>query len=153
MNLRNDAFVQVSCITATRPYRPHPHLVVHNYQEKKVCERSKGFACAFLQPRRPAAEFSDLKIHFTPMEEVKKALDDRVEARVNPFRTPQWQEWEYEDIDLTVVRLCFQVMRKNCITMRTGQYNAVEPVVTEPIYLQPPANMEWSTCTSMSESE
>lgn len=134
--LRADAYVQVSCITATQPYRPHPHRLLYSSQEGNPKDTINGIVSTCLRPENPLAEFTGLKIQYTSREGIKDALAERERVAVYPFDTPNWEDCELDDIDLSTVRLCFEVVMRD---RTTGIFSDIQPLVSEPVYLVPPA--------------
>ncbi|XP_048456938.1 proto-oncogene c-Rel, partial [Rhincodon typus] len=75
--------------------------------------------------------FQNLGIQCAKKKEVKEAILQRIQRCLNPFNVTQEQLLQIEDIDLNVVRLCFQVFLPD----EHGSFSrALPPVVSNPIY-------------------
>lgn len=128
------AYAQASCVTATEPYRPHPHGLVHLWQEVNSENFARGVVNAQVRPHYPVLEFKDIWLQYTPREDIKEALAIRKTITVDPFNTPEWQDWEIETMDLETFRLCFQVFIKDA---KTERLRGICTVVSNPIFSSP----------------
>ncbi|GCC28026.1 hypothetical protein chiPu_0006452 [Chiloscyllium punctatum] len=116
--------VLVTLVTKMEPFKPHPHDLVG-----KDCK--DGFYEADFGPDRRIICFQNLGIQCAKKKEVKEAILQRIQRSLNPFNVTQEQVLQTEDIDLNVVRLCFQVFLPD----ERGSFSrALPPVVSNPIY-------------------
>nr|AMT84567.1 NF-kappaB p65 protein [Urechis unicinctus] len=115
------SIVVVSCVTKDDKPRPHPHNLVGQDCSKGVCTiKLKG---------TNTVSFPNIGIQCTTKKEVQSALAQREKIRVDPFGSGYFVN--IGNIDLNVVRLCFQVFlpdEKNKYT------RIVDPVVSQPIF-------------------
>nr|XP_012231885.1 PREDICTED: embryonic polarity protein dorsal-like isoform X2 [Linepithema humile] len=117
------AMVLVSCVTKDAPYRPHPHNLIN----KKVCQQ--GVCTVEVPAGNMVVTFSNLSIQCVTRMGIKNALKERQELRVDPFGTGFKHP---NNIDLSVVRLCFQVFLEGS---QKGKFNKpLQPIVSDPIY-------------------
>ncbi|KAM6959918.1 transcription factor p65 [Tautogolabrus adspersus] len=113
--------VRISLVTKNPPHKPHPHELVG-----KDCKH--GYYEADLQERR-IHSFQNLGIQCVKKKDVNEAIVCRLQTNNNPFNIPEAKVWE-EEFDLNSVRLCFQAS----ISLSTGEFIPLEPVVSQPIY-------------------
>ncbi|XP_072548335.1 transcription factor RelB isoform X2 [Salminus brasiliensis] len=114
--------VTVSLVTKDIPYRPHPHCLVG-----KDC--SDGICVICFNPHTARRHsFVNLGIQCVRRKELDVSLMKRRNKNIDPFNTGQSKS--IEDIDMNVVRLCFQ-----CELERDdGDRIQLSPVVSNPVY-------------------
>ncbi|KAJ8385035.1 hypothetical protein AAFF_G00195650 [Aldrovandia affinis] len=114
--------ITVSLVTKDIPHRPHPHSLVG-----KDC--ADGVCVVRLNPRTSCRHsFSNLGIQCVRRKELEMALEKRRNQKIDPFNTGHSKS--IEDIDLNVVRLCFQ-----CELETDGEEKIhLSPVVSNAIY-------------------
>ncbi|KAL7831656.1 hypothetical protein AOLI_G00292040 [Acnodon oligacanthus] len=114
--------VTVSLVTKDIPYRPHPHCLVG-----KDCADGICIICINpLTTRRHS--FVNLGIQCVRRKELDVSLMKRKNKNIDPFNTGQSKS--IEDIDMNVVRLCFQCE----LEREDGDRIHLSPVVSNPIY-------------------
>ncbi|XP_013391679.1 putative transcription factor p65 homolog [Lingula anatina] len=122
-NYKGPAVIVVSVVDKGSPPKPHPHALVGKDCTKGVCTvkiRSTG------QP----IQFPNLGIQCAKKKDVSEALKQREQIRVDPFQTG-FKHMKSSNIDLTVVKLCFQVFLPD----ENGKFTKiVPPVVSQPIF-------------------
>ncbi|CAG5133522.1 unnamed protein product [Candidula unifasciata] len=118
------AIIVVSCVTKDNPphCKPHPHAIVGRDCKKGVCTvRVKDTSDKIVFPQ--------IGIQCAKKKDVEGALRLRKEINVDPFQTGF--DHAQSNIDLNVVRLCFQVFLPN----EHGKVTrVVTPVVSQPIH-------------------
>uniref|UniRef100_A0A0B6ZMJ5 RHD domain-containing protein n=1 Tax=Arion vulgaris TaxID=1028688 RepID=A0A0B6ZMJ5_9EUPU len=118
------AIIVVSCVTKENiPHcKPHPHAIVGRDCKKGVCTvRVKDTSDRIVFPQ--------IGIQCAKKKDVEGALRLRKEINVDPFQTGF--EHAQSNIDLNIVRLCFQVFLPN----EQGKVTrVVPPVVSQPIH-------------------
>ncbi|BFZ06799.1 hypothetical protein BsWGS_09838 [Bradybaena similaris] len=123
-NYDGPAIIVVSCVTKEpQPHcRPHPHAVVGRDCKKGVCTlRVKDTSDKIVFPQ--------IGIQCAKKKDVEAALKLRKEINVDPFQTGF--DHVQSNIDLNVVRLCFQVFLPN----EQGKITrVVPPVVSQAIH-------------------
>ncbi|CAG5132534.1 unnamed protein product, partial [Candidula unifasciata] len=123
-NYTGPAIIVVSCVTKELPphCKPHPHAVVGRDCKKGVCTlRVKDTSDKIVFPQ--------IGIQCAKKKDVEAALKLRKEINVDPFQTGF--EHIQSNIDLNVVRLCFQVFLPN----EQGKITrVVPPVVSQAIH-------------------
>lgn len=98
-NYNGPAVIVVSCVTKDEPYKPHPHNLVGKDCKKGVCT---------LRIRDTnVVTFPHLGIQCAKKKDVEGNLKQRQDINVDPFQTGF--KHKAQNIDLNVVRLCFQV--------------------------------------------
>ncbi|XP_035782865.1 embryonic polarity protein dorsal-like isoform X2 [Anopheles albimanus] len=123
---RGRAVVVVSCVTVDGPaHKPHPHNLVG-----KDCK--KGVCTVEMNSTTMSYSFNNLGIQCVKKKEVADALKQRLDIRVDPFRTGFNHATEASSIDLNAVRLCFQVFLEGKTTGRFTE--PLTPVVSDVIY-------------------
>uniref|UniRef100_A0A2M4ACM6 Putative transcription factor p65 n=1 Tax=Anopheles triannulatus TaxID=58253 RepID=A0A2M4ACM6_9DIPT len=123
---RGRAVVVVSCVTIDGPnHKPHPHNLVG-----KDCK--KGVCTVEMNSTTMSYSFNNLGIQCVKKKEVAEALKQRLDIRVDPFRTGFNHATEASSIDLNAVRLCFQVFLEGKTTGRFTE--PLTPVVSDVIY-------------------
>ncbi|XP_076314336.1 transcription factor p65-like isoform X3 [Tachypleus tridentatus] len=127
MNYRGSAVVVVSCVTKEGPpYRPHPHNLVG----REGCK--KGICTMVINNHDMTCSFPSLGIQCVKRKDIEEFLKQREKIKVDPYRTGFDHKLQASNIDLNVVRLCFQVFIEN---PQTGKYTIpLPPVVSDPIY-------------------
>ncbi|KAK7103781.1 hypothetical protein V1264_018614 [Littorina saxatilis] len=122
-NYRGQAIIVVSCVTKDPEpkCRPHPHSLVGRDCKKGVCTvRVKDAS---------TVSFPQLGIQCAKKKDVDDALKLRREINVDPYQTGF--DHASSNIDLNVVRLCFQVFLPDA----TGKVTrVVPPVASLPIH-------------------
>ncbi|XP_022529988.2 transcription factor RelB isoform X1 [Astyanax mexicanus] len=114
--------VTVSLVTKDIPYRPHPHCLVG-----KDC--SDGICIISLNPHTTRRHsFVNLGIQCVRRKELDASLIKRRNKNIDPFNTGQSKS--IEDMDMNVVRLCFQCE----LELEDGDRIQLSPVVSNPIY-------------------
>jgi len=116
-----DCVVVVSCVTKDDAPKPHPHSLVG-----KDCQKG---VCTVRLKKTNVATFANLGIQCAKKREVQKNLEERKAIRVDPFSTGF--KFDHNNIDLSVVRLCFQAF----IPDSNGKFTRIiKPVVSNAIY-------------------
>ncbi|KAL3875213.1 hypothetical protein ACJMK2_038138 [Sinanodonta woodiana] len=120
-NYNGPAVIVVSCVTKDEPYRPHPHNLVGKDCKKGVCT---------LRIRDTnTVTFPHLGIQCAKKKDVEDNLKQRQEINVDPYQTGF--KHKSTNLDLNVVRLCFQVFLPD----ETGKITRiVPPVVSQCIH-------------------
>lgn len=114
--------VTVSLVTKDIPYRPHPHCLVG-----KDC--SDGICVISLNPHTTRRHsFVNLGIQCVRRKELDASLIKRRNKNIDPFNTGQSKS--IEDMDMNVVRLCFQCE----LELEDGDRIHLSPVVSNPIF-------------------
>ncbi|KAJ8368992.1 hypothetical protein SKAU_G00090200 [Synaphobranchus kaupii] len=114
--------ITVSLVTKDIPHRPHPHSLVG-----KDC--ADGICVVRLNPCKSCRHsFSNLGIQCVRRKELEMALEKRRNQNIDPFNTGHSKS--IEDIDMNVVRLCFQCELETDNEERT----LLSPVVSNAIY-------------------
>ncbi|XP_060799647.1 transcription factor RelB isoform X2 [Neoarius graeffei] len=114
--------VTVSLVTKDLPHRPHPHCLVG-----KDC--SDGICVISFNPHSTRRHsFVNLGIQCVRRKELDVSLLKRKKKNIDPFSTGHSKS--IEDMDMNVVRLCFQCELEREDGDRTHLY----PVVSNPIY-------------------
>uniref|UniRef100_A0A3B4DMF2 RHD domain-containing protein n=1 Tax=Pygocentrus nattereri TaxID=42514 RepID=A0A3B4DMF2_PYGNA len=114
--------VTVSLVTKDIPYRPHPHCLVG-----KDC--ADGICIICINPHTTRHHsFVNLGIQCVRRKELDVSLMKRKNKNIDPFNTGQSKS--IEDIDMNVVRLCFQCE----LDREDGDRIHLSPVVSNPIY-------------------
>ncbi|KAL2095764.1 hypothetical protein ACEWY4_007912 [Coilia grayii] len=114
--------VTVSLVTKDVPYRPHPHCLVG-----KDC--SDGICVIHLNPHNSRKHsFSNLGIQCVRRKELDLSLKKRRDQNIDPFNTGQSKS--IEDMDMNVVRLCFQCE----LERNDGERIHLSPIVSNPVF-------------------
>ncbi|XP_041918854.1 transcription factor RelB isoform X2 [Alosa sapidissima] len=114
--------VTVSLVTKDIPYRPHPHCLVG-----KDC--SDGICVIHLNPHNTRRHsFANLGIQCVRRKELDLSLKKRRDQKIDPFNTGQSKS--IEDMDMNVVRLCFQCE----LEREDGERIHLSPIVSNPIF-------------------
>ncbi|XP_056612371.1 transcription factor RelB [Triplophysa dalaica] len=114
--------VTVSLVTKDIPYRPHPHCLVG-----KDC--SDGICVIHINPQSSRKHsFANLGIQCVRRKELDASLQKRRNKNIDPFNTGHSKS--IEDMDMNVVRLCFQCE----LERKDGGRIELAPMVTNPIY-------------------
>uniref|UniRef100_S4RMI5 V-rel avian reticuloendotheliosis viral oncogene homolog n=1 Tax=Petromyzon marinus TaxID=7757 RepID=S4RMI5_PETMA len=100
LNYKNRAKIRVSLVTKSDPPKPHPHSLVGRDCRDGICEMDIG-------PDSMIASFSNLGIQCVRRREIMDALQLRLKKKVDPFNVGN-AALDIEDMDLNVVRLCFE---------------------------------------------
>ncbi|XP_029922515.1 transcription factor RelB [Myripristis murdjan] len=116
--------VTTSLVTKDFPYRPHPHCLVG-----KDCPEGSGICVVQLNPHNNRRHsFSNLGIQCVRRKELDSSLQKRRSQNIDPFRTGNSKS--IEDMDMNVVRLCFQCE----LEWDDGRKDCLSPVVSNPVY-------------------
>ncbi|XP_050985066.1 transcription factor RelB [Labeo rohita] len=114
--------VTVSLVTKDIPYRPHPHCLVG-----KDC--ADGICVIHINPHNARRHsFANLGIQCVRRKELDASLQKRRNKNIDPFNTGHSKS--IEDMDMNVVRLCFQCE----LERKDGERTHLAPVVSNPIY-------------------
>ncbi|XP_026081899.1 transcription factor RelB homolog isoform X1 [Carassius auratus] len=114
--------VTVSLVTKDIPYRPHPHCLVG-----KDC--ADGICVIHINPHSARRHsFANLGIQCVRRKELDASLQKRRNKNIDPFNTGHSKS--IEDMDMNVVRLCFQCE----LERKDGDRIPLAPVVSSPIY-------------------
>nr|XP_026692312.1 rel1 protein isoform X1 [Ciona intestinalis]BAE06668.1 RelA [Ciona intestinalis] len=126
LNYSGVAIMRVSLVSKDDPPRPHPHSLVGRDCNNGVCQINVDPGNQML------GVFPNLGIQCVRRREVSQAIQDRLNHGVNPFGTMlDGDERSAVDVDLNIVRLCFEAF----IPDARGKYTQkLEPVVSDPIY-------------------
>nr|WMZ00201.1 NFkB p50 transcription factor [Clarias magur] len=120
-NIKN-VTVTVSLVTKDLPHRPHPHCLVG-----KDC--SDGICVISFNPHNTRRHsFMNLGIQCVRRKELDASLTRRKKKNIDPFSTGHSKS--IEDMDMNVVRLCFQCE----LERENGDRTHLYPVVSNPIY-------------------
>ncbi|KAK6487749.1 mRNAion factor RelB-like protein isoform X1 [Huso huso] len=114
--------VTVSLVCRDIPYRPHPHSLVGKDCEDGVC------VVSFSPRTNRKHSFSNLGIQCVRRREVEPALEKRRSQGIDPFNTAQSRS--IDDVEMNVVRLCFQCE----VLFDEGNKTNLTPVVSEPVF-------------------
>ncbi|XP_043114081.1 transcription factor RelB isoform X2 [Puntigrus tetrazona] len=116
------AMVTVSLVTKDIPYRPHPHCLVG-----KDC--ADGICVIHINPAGTCQHsFANLGIQCVRRKELDASLQKRRNKNIDPFNTGHSKS--IEDMDMNVVRLCFQCE----LERKDGDRILLAPVVSNPVY-------------------
>ncbi|XP_069116002.1 putative transcription factor p65 homolog isoform X1 [Argopecten irradians] len=123
VNYTGTAVVVVSCVTKDAPYEPHPHNLVG-----RDCKRG---VCTLKVKDTNTISFPHLGIQCAKKKDVESNLKQRKEINVDPYQSGFKHMTKAGNIDLNVVRLCFQVFLPD----DSGKISRiVPPVVSLPIH-------------------
>ncbi|XP_076316148.1 embryonic polarity protein dorsal-like isoform X1 [Tachypleus tridentatus] len=127
VNYKGSAVVVVSCVTKEGPpFRPHPHNLVG----REGCK--KGICTMVINNHDMTCSFSSLGIQCVKRKDIEESLKLREMIKVDPYRTGFDHRLQTSNIDLNVVRLCFQVFIEGS---QQGKYTVpLPPVVSDPIF-------------------
>ncbi|XP_066518617.1 transcription factor RelB isoform X2 [Hoplias malabaricus] len=114
--------VTVSLVTKDIPYRPHPHCLVGKDCSDGIC------VISFNPNTNRRHSFVNLGIQCVRRKELDVSLSKRRNKKIDPFNTGHTKS--FEDIDMNVVRLCFQCE----LEREDGDRIHLSPVVSTPIY-------------------
>ncbi|XP_059143365.1 putative transcription factor p65 homolog isoform X2 [Physella acuta] len=117
-NYNGPAIIVVSCVTKENPphCKPHPHAIVGRDCKKGVCTLR-------VKDTSEKIVFPQIGIQCAKKKDVEASLRLRKEINVDPYQTGF--EHAQTNIDLNVVRLCFQVFLPN----EQGKVTRVVPPV------------------------
>ncbi|KAJ7990425.1 hypothetical protein DPEC_G00300190 [Dallia pectoralis] len=116
--------ITVSLVTKDYPYRPHPHCLVG-----KDCADGTGVCVVSFNPNTNRRHsFANLGIQCVRRKELDASLEKRRNQKIDPFKTGQSRS--IEDMDMNVVRLCFQCE----LEWDNGKRDQLNPIVSNPIY-------------------
>ncbi|XP_021347356.1 putative transcription factor p65 homolog isoform X2 [Mizuhopecten yessoensis] len=123
VNYSGTAVVVVSCVTKDAPYEPHPHNLVG-----RDCKRG---VCTLKVKDTNTVSFPHLGIQCAKKKDVESNLKQRKEINVDPYQSGFKHIPKAANMDLNVVRLCFQVFLPD----ESGKISRiVPPVVSLPIH-------------------
>ena len=127
-NYSGRAVVVISCVTKEAPYLAHPHNLVG----KEGCK--KGICTIVINDCEPqlVRSFSGLGIQCVKRKDIEESLGLRESINVDPFRQGFKHKLDTSQIDLNVVRLCFQVFIEGSTPNKCDV--ALAPVVSDPIH-------------------
>ncbi|XP_023669484.1 transcription factor RelB homolog isoform X2 [Paramormyrops kingsleyae] len=114
--------ITVSLVTKDIPHRPHPHSLVGKDCNDGICVVNLNLRT------QPKHSFANLGIQCVRRKELDAALERRRKQKIDPFNTDHSKS--IEDIDMNVVRLCFQCE----LEKEDGEKVQLSPVVSNPIY-------------------
>ncbi|XP_064880704.1 transcription factor RelB-like isoform X1 [Oncorhynchus nerka] len=116
--------VTVSLVTKDYPYRPHPHCLVG-----KDCVDGTGICVVCFNPHSNRRHsFANLGIQCVRRKELDASLEKRRNQKIDPFKTGHSKS--IEDMDMNVVRLCFQCE----LEWVDGKRDFLNPIVSNPVY-------------------
>ncbi|CAB1347578.1 unnamed protein product [Coregonus sp. 'balchen'] len=116
--------VTVSLVTKDYPYRPHPHCLVG-----KDCADGTGICVICFNPHSNRRHsFANLGIQCVRRKELDASLEKRRNQKIDPFKTGNSKS--IEDMDMNVVRLCFQCE----LEWADGKRDFLNPIVSNPVY-------------------
>lgn len=126
-NYTGRAVVVISCVTKDAPYLAHPHNIVG----KEGCK--KGI-CTVVVNNDPSMirSFSSLGIQCVKRKDIEESLSLRESIHVDPYRNGFSHKLSSSNIDLNVVRLCFQVFVEGSTPTKCDV--PLTPVVSDPIH-------------------
>ncbi|XP_017346296.1 transcription factor RelB isoform X1 [Ictalurus punctatus] len=114
--------VTVSLVTKDIPHRPHPHCLVGKDCSDGIC------VISFNPHNNRRHSFVNLGIQCVRRKELDASLMKRKKKNIDPFSTGHSKS--IEDMDMNVVRLCFQCE----LEKEDGDRTYLYPVVSNPIY-------------------
>lgn len=121
------AVVVISCVTKEAPYLAHPHNIVG----KEGCK--KGICTIVINNEsNMVRSFPSLGIQCVKRKDIEESLSLRESINVDPFRNGFAHKSCTSNIDLNVVRLCFQVFIEGTTPNKCDV--PLTPVVSEPIH-------------------
>lgn len=125
-NYQGTAVIVVSCVSKSVPHYPHPHSLVGKTPDYEC----KHGVCTYkVKDVSQVIPFPNLGVQCAKKKELQKAMLERQNIRVDPFRTGY--QVNEKDVDLNAVRLCWQVFLPDA----TGKFTRiVPPVVSDIIY-------------------
>ncbi|XP_072287882.1 transcription factor RelB [Pyxicephalus adspersus] len=118
-----EVHVSVCLVWKDHPYRVHPHALVGKDCHDGICE-------IILHPNEGETEhcFSNLGIQCVRKKEIESSVKARLKLGIDPFNAGMWRH--HEEVDLNVVRLCFQAW----YILPATQRMTIGPVLSEPVY-------------------
>ncbi|KAM9326428.1 transcription factor RelB [Gastrophryne carolinensis] len=118
-----EVHVSVCLVWKDPPYRIHPHGLVGKDCHDGICEIT-------LHPEEGEKDhsFSNLGIQCVRKREIETSVKARLSLGIDPYNAGMWRH--HEEVDLNVVRLCFQAWYFS----PTRQRMIIEPVLSEPVY-------------------
>ncbi|XP_055519561.1 transcription factor RelB-like [Leucoraja erinacea] len=119
-NWHGEVKMVISLVTKDAPYKPHPHSLVGKDCQNGICEVTVSPKCNM------KACFANLGIQCVKKKETTRAVEHRLKIGIDPFNVGDSLNY-LEDIDMNVVRLCFQAFIQD-------PYIALTPVLSDPIY-------------------
>jgi len=127
-NYTGRAVVVISCVTKEAPYLAHPHNLVG----KEGCK--KGICTIVINnyEAQMVRSFSGLGIQCVKRKDIEESLNLRESINVDPFRNGFQHKLNSSNIDLNVVRLCFQVFIEGSTPNKCDV--PLRPVVSDSIH-------------------
>ncbi|XP_069602923.1 transcription factor RelB homolog [Ranitomeya imitator] len=115
--------VKVCLVWKDPPYQIHPHGLVGKDCRDGICE-------FMLHPDEGQTHhsFSNLGIQCARKKEIETSVKKRLNLGIDPYNAGMWRH--HEEVDLNVVRLCFQAS----YTTPSGQRMCIGPVLSELVY-------------------
>ncbi|XP_073405461.1 transcription factor RelB isoform X2 [Dendrobates tinctorius] len=115
--------VKVCLVWKDPPYRIHPHGLVGKDCQDGICEIT-------LHPDEGQTQhsFSNLGIQCVRKKEIETSVNKKLNLGIDPYSAGMWRH--HEEVDLNVVRLCFQAW----YTTPSGQRMCIGPVLSESVY-------------------
>lgn len=120
-NHNGPAAIVISCVTKDPPYYPHPHNLVGQDCQDGVCTL-KVKSCSSI------ISMTNVGVQCCKKQDIDQHLKERENIRVDPFGNIK--DIKKEDIDLGVVRLCFQVFLPDANKKFTV---SLRPIISDPI--------------------
>ncbi|XP_076816173.1 uncharacterized protein LOC143462049 isoform X2 [Clavelina lepadiformis] len=126
VNYRGLAVMRVSLVNKDDPPKPHPHSLVGRDCSNGVCQVNIDPGNGML------GVFPNLGIQCVRRKEVSAAIRERLQHGINPYGTAiDGDEKAAVDVDLNIVRLCFEAFLPD----RDGNYtHKIGPVTSNPIF-------------------
>ncbi|KAM4642406.1 transcription factor RelB isoform 2-T2 [Discoglossus pictus] len=115
--------VTVCLVWKDPPHRVHPHSLVGKDCHDGICEVT-------LHPCQGEIKhsFSNLGIQCVKKREIEISVREKLRLNIDPFNAGLWRH--HEEVDLNVVRLCFQASYPGTGTKRVF----TSPILSEPVY-------------------
>ncbi|XP_011496609.1 PREDICTED: embryonic polarity protein dorsal-like [Ceratosolen solmsi marchali] len=127
VNYKGPALIVISCVSKDLPYWPHPYNIIG-----KADEITNGIYSFKTISEEMTITFNNLGIQCVKRKDIQKSLTVRRSLKIDPFNTGFSHMSNSESIDLSSLRLCFQVYLEG---NEKGNFNlALKPVVSNPIY-------------------
>ncbi|CAH2314682.1 transcription factor isoform X3 [Pelobates cultripes] len=128
IELRNCENISEVCVRACLVWKDHPHRVHPHGLVGKDCH--DGICEVTLHPKEGETQhsFSNLGIQCVRKKEIETAVQQRLGLGIDPYHAGMWRH--HEEVDLNVVRLCFQASYYE----PGGQRRLIPPVLSEPVY-------------------
>ncbi|RNA25921.1 embryonic polarity dorsal-like isoform X1 [Brachionus plicatilis] len=117
----------VSCVNKTEPYHVHPHKLVG-----PNCKH--GVAVFNIDKKQNIFDLIGVSIQFTKKSDIENRIKELKEKNVDPFNVGF--DFDRQSIDLTSVRLCFQIYLRDSFDTTEiirDKYHILKPVVSQVI--------------------